>query len=118
MNTAEKLLADSVSPAPVPREDVRAWVIHEQTRSRRRANRIASGIVLAFVMVVSGLWMAINQQYQEICLLVERQPAKALIELQEITQEVCNAPPDEYFRQQLSRRKSVSHLSLTSIAAR
>ena len=115
---AEKVLTDNVSSVSVSRDDVRGWVVQEQSRCRRRGNRIILAIAVCFSVLASGLWFSVDHQMRGIRQLIDRQPAKAVTKLTEITQELCDAPPADYFLQQLSRRKPNNQSLITSVAAR
>ena len=115
---AEKVLADSISPISVSRNDVRGWVVQRQTRCRRRGNRMILVTAICFLVLLSGLWFSVNYQMQRIRQLIDRGPTKAVTDLTEITQELGDAPPADCIVRQLSPRKPTNHSMITSIAAR
>ena len=115
---AEKILADSVTSISVSRDEVRGWVIQEQARSQRRASRLVLATVVCFLVLSSGLWFSADHQMQKIRQLIDRQPSKAIAELTEISEELCDAPLADYFVRQLSHRKRINRRSMTSVAVR
>ena len=115
---AEKILADHDSPISVSRDDVRGWVVQEKARCWRRGNRYVLATAVCVSMLVSGLWLSVDYQMKGIRQLIDRQPAKAVTNLTEITQELCDAPPADYFLRQLSRRKPINRSLVTSFAGR
>jgi cytoskeletal protein RodZ len=115
----EKTLSEAAAATPlipVSRDNVRSWVVEEQSRSQKRDVRNSVTVVLVFLILSTGLGVSMNHQAQQIRELVEKNPARSVSELEEITLEVCQVPPASYFVHQLSNHKPI-HRSV-SLAAR
>ncbi len=106
----EQTLSDAAAAtplAPVSRDEVRGWVVEVQSHTRKRTQRIAFTALLGFLLLVAGIGYSMNHQVQRIRQLIEKNPSRAVTEVEEITLEICQAPPANYFIQQLSNRKPI-----------
>ncbi len=100
----KQMILDRDSNRPPTRDDVRRWVVDEQCRMRKRSSRIALSLVALFISGAAMLCLLMNEQAREIRRLVEKNPSRSLICLEEITKELCNEPPAQYFVHQLKPR--------------
>ena len=98
----EDMIAGCHPNSVIAREDIREWVIHEQQRLRRRARQVVAVGCIVFVVALVGIWGTMNRQLTEIQQLVGNRPSRVLSNLEEVTWEVCQEPPAEYFVQQLA----------------
>lgn len=103
----EEILASGVCPTPVSRDVVRSWVKDEQVRGRNQTRRVMWVSGLAFGLAFSCLGLALNHQMNEIRSLVKHDPSKALIRLNQVTNELCSESPADYFVRQRSRRAPI-----------
>ena len=108
MNTAsptEELLAGSISPTNVSREEVREWVTLTREQTARANRRRMYAAVLGFLVAASAIWTSLLYQEERIRQLVAIEPSKSLVQLNEITQELSQSAPAEYFVRQINRAK-------------
>ena len=101
--SAEEMLANVVSPTAVSRDEVRQWV--STTRSRI-ARRKTFGAILGFLIATTAIWFSLVHQAKQIRQMVVIQPSRSMVQLEEITQELCRAQPAEYFVRQLVRNRN------------
>lgn len=111
----EELLAGAISPTPVSRDEVRQWVMTTRSQIRRRARFATLAKLLGFFIMAMTIWFSMQHQANQVRQLVTIQPAKSMVVLEEITQELCQSPPADYFVQQFAaNRKRHSVLSATT----
>ena len=80
-------------------------------RSRRRTCVFATSL-LVFLVALGGQWALMSMQVKQIRLMVDRQPTRVMKNLDEVTRELCHAPPADYFVQQLTIRRASGRVSL------
>ena len=110
----ETTISKSVRCESLSRDEVRGWVLREQLRATRLTRKIVLTTVFTFIALTFGIGLAVNHEVHQIRELVVRRPSPAIISLEEISWELCKAPPADYFVQQLSRRKTSTHSALSS----
>ncbi len=103
---AEKILVDGISTTTIARDQIRAWVTQAQTRVKRRTIVVALVISLAFLACGYGLWQSLDDQARQVRRLVDKRPSNAMVVLEEVTGQLCDTSPAEYFVRQLMRRQS------------
>lgn len=111
----EELLAGAISPTPVSRDVVHQWVMTTRSQMSRRARIKTFTGLLGFFIAATTIWFSLQHQAGQVRQLVATQPAKSMVVLEEITQELCQSPPADYFVHQFATdRKRNSILSATT----
>ncbi len=103
--TTENLTNPAEAAGRPSRDIVRGWIVHEQNRIRRGTKRIGWLTLVAFVSSAAILLAMLDQQATQVRRMVKKNPSRSMIFLREVTFELGDEPPAEYFVRQLNQGK-------------
>ncbi len=98
----EQQIIEAVNSAVVDRDVVRSWLMAERKRlSRNRICKFSLGTIV-FLVLGWGLIQAFELEAEKVRRIVANPPTRTMVTLNEITNELCNQPPAEYWVRQLT----------------
>lgn len=99
----ETAISNGAFPA-ISRDQVRAWVVQEKSRGKRRRAIGVGFAVTGFLAIMIGQWVLLNREAIRVRRIVDRQPSQVVENFRGMTEDLIHEPPAEYFLRQLTIR--------------
>ena len=98
----EKQILDSPVPVAVDRSEVLTWLEQEQNRMRRSSALKFAGTTLLLACLLGLVVQRLEAESQRVKQLVGTHRSTHSLMLEEITEELCEEKPAEYWTNQIS----------------